>query len=162
MSKPTDTISMPLVHHRVINWRDTDAARIVYTVRFLDFAMEAIEEWFRVVIGLDWFDMNVDLGIGTPFVKTDIDFRAPLTPRDALRVTVLVERAGRSSISFNITGDRDDGVRSFEGRLVCCAVSNEGTMQAVEIPADWRSRIDGYIAGCAAASTPLVEQAGNQ
>lgn len=147
-----------MVHHRVINWSDTDAAQIVYTVRFLDFAMEAIEEWFRTVIGRDWYDMNMNLGIGTPFVKTDIDFRAPLTPRDALYITVLVEYAGYSSIAFNVTGDRGDGLRSFEGRMVCCAVEKKGAMKPVEIPAEWRGHIDRYVARCAANETEPNEQ----
>lgn len=147
MSKLTETPPIPFVHRRVVNWGDTDAARIVYTGRFLDFALEAIEDWFRTVVGYGWYEMNVDLGVGTPFVKADIDFKAPLTPRDELRTTVLVERAGRSSMTFNVEGEREDGVRSFTGRLVCCAVAT-GEMKPVEIPADWRERIDRYVAAC--------------
>jgi acyl-CoA thioesterase FadM len=39
MSRPTE----PFVHRRRILWGETDAARIAYTARFLDFAMEAAE-----------------------------------------------------------------------------------------------------------------------
>jgi 4-hydroxybenzoyl-CoA thioesterase len=147
MSKPTDSITAPYVHRRVINWSDTDAAQIVYTVRFLDYVMEAVEGWFRSVVGSSWFEMNVDRGIGTPVVNVNFDFKAPLTPRDELRLTVLVERAGRASITFNILGDRDDGVRSFVTRLVCCAVDNRA-MKSIDIPAEWRERIQGYMARC--------------
>ncbi|MFZ0486927.1 MAG: thioesterase family protein [Arenicellales bacterium] len=147
MSRLTDPAPVPFVHHRVINWGDTDAARIVYTGRFLDFALEAIEDWFRTVVGYGWYEMNMDLGIGTPFVKASIDFKAPLTPRDGLRTTVVVERAGRASITFNVTGERDDGVCSFSGALVCCVVA-AGKMEPVEIPVDWRERIDHYTARC--------------
>lgn len=151
MSKPTEA-AVPVVHRRVINWSDTDAARIVYTVRFLDFAMEAIEQWFRNIVGCGWYEMNMDLGLGTPFVKVDIDFKAPLTPRDKLSITVLVERAGRSSITFNVAGDRDDGVRSFTGRLVCCVVDAAAKTPA-DIPAEWRARIEDYVSGCAVSPT---------
>lgn len=148
MSKPTETAAAPFVHHRVINWSDTDAALIVYTVRFVDFSMEAIEQWFRTVVGSGWYEMNMDRGLGTPFVKVDIDFKAPLTPRHKLKMTVLVERLGRSSISFQVTGERDDGVCSFVGRLVCCAVDT-GTKKPVAIPDDWRANIEDYISRCA-------------
>lgn len=141
-------MTAPFVYHRVINWSDTDAALIVYTVRFVDFAMEAIEEWFRTVVGLSWYEMNIDLGIGTPFVKVDIDFKAPLTPRNKLKTTVLVERAGKSSITFNVNGERDDGVCSFAGRMVCCAVNTE-TKKPTEIPAEWRVNIEDYMSRCA-------------
>lgn len=148
---------VPFVHHRVINWSDTDAARIVYTVRFLDFAMEAIEEWFRTVIGSSWYEMNMDRGVGTPFVKVHIDFKAPLTPKHTLRTTVLVERAGRASITFAVSGERSDGVQSFTGRMVCCAIAT-GELKSIEIPKDWRERIDDYMARCAEATG--VEQGG--
>lgn len=151
MSRPIEDPPAPLVHRRVINWSDTDAARIVYTVRFLDFAMEAIEHWFRSVIGHDWYSMNVHLGLGTPFVKTDIDFKAPLTPEYELYTTVRVERAGRASIAFNVAGERSDGVQSFTGRLVCCTVAG-GELQSTEIPPDWRERIEQYRARCGEAA----------
>lgn len=147
MSRLTETAPAPFVHRRVINWGDTDSAHIVYTGRFLDFALEAIEEWFRVVVGYGWYEMNMDLGIGTPFVKADIDFRAPLTPRNELQTTVLVGRAGDSSITFEVTGQREDGVCSFSGRLICCVVA-VGEMRPVEIPAAWRQRIDHYATRC--------------
>lgn len=148
--KPTDAAAAPYIHDRVINWSDTDAAQIVYTVRFLDYVMEAVEGWFRSVVGTSWYEMNVDRGIGTPVVSVNFDFSAPLTPRDVLRVTVLVERAGRASITFNILGDRGDGVRSFTTRLTCCAVDNK-EMKSVDIPAEWRQRIEHYIERCAAS-----------
>ena len=155
MSRPTEAPPAPFVHRRVINWGDTDAARIVYTGRFLDFALEAIEDWFRAVVGCGWYEMNMDLGIGTPFVKAGIDFKAPLTPRDGLRTTVLVERAGRASITFNVIGERDDGVRSFTGTLVCCVVA-AGEMKPMEIPAPWRERIDHYTARCLEAGHEIA------
>ena len=44
---PADQV--PFVHRRVPTWGETDGARIVYTVRFVDYAMDAIEAWFREV-----------------------------------------------------------------------------------------------------------------
>lgn len=145
--RPTDIAAAPYIHDRIVHWSDTDAAQVVYTVRFLDYVMEAVEGWFRSVVDTSWYEMNVDRGIGTPVVSVNFDFSAPLTPRDALRLTVLVERAGRASITFNILGDRDDGVRSFTTRLVCCAVDNR-EMKSIDLPAEWRERIEHYAARC--------------
>lgn len=160
MSKPTDISPAPYVHRRVINWSDTDAAQIVYTVRFLDYVMEAVEGWFRSVVGTSWYEMNVDRGIGTPIVNVSFDFAAPLTPRHVLQLTVLVERAGRASIAFNVSGDRDDGVHSFKARLVCCAADNR-EMKSVDIPAEWRQRIEDYMARCATGrvDSEVIQQA---
>lgn len=149
MSKPTEGPAAPYVHRRIINWSDTDAAQIVYTVRFLDYVMEAIEGWWRAVIGTSWYDMNMDRNIGTPVVSVNFDFKAPLTPKHVLELTVLVERAGRASITFNVYGDRDDGVRSFVARLTACAVDNR-VQKSIEIPPEWRGRIEAYMARCEA------------
>jgi 4-hydroxybenzoyl-CoA thioesterase len=149
MLKPTEAAAAPYVHHRVIHWSDTDAAQIVYTVRFLDYVMEAIEGWWRTVVGTNWFEMNVDRNIGTPVVNVNFDFKAPLSPRHGLQLTVLVERAGRASITFNVLGDRDDGIRSFTAKLTACAVDNR-VQQSIEIPMEWRERIEAYIARCGA------------
>src|SRR5687767_3262902 len=106
MSRPTDA---PFVHHRRVSWADTDAARIAYTGRFLDFAMEAIEAWWRERMGIDWYELNVDRGIGTPFVHVALDFRSPVTPRDTMAMTVMLTRLGGSSLRFAViarVGDR--------------------------------------------------------
>lgn len=153
MSSPTEeqqTLIGPYVYHRRIHWSHTDAAQIVYTVRFFDYVMEAIEGWFHEVVGVDWYRLNLDMNLGTPFVHVDMDFRAPLTPRHDLQVTVWVERLGDKSLSFKAIGRRSDEVVSFEARFTCCMVDNR-TMQPVTVPEPMREAIRGYITVCEAA-----------
>ena len=75
MSRPTEGLEPPglLVHRRRVLRGETDAARIAYTARFLDFAMEATEAWFRDRLGAGWYELNFDHGIGTPFVHASLD-----------------------------------------------------------------------------------------
>src|SRR5690606_2650678 len=131
--------SAPFAYRRAIFWGDTDTALIVYTGRFLDFALEAIEAWFRATLGTDWYAMNVDLGIGTPFVHVDIDFVSPLTPRDMLEVRVHVATVGRSSLGFAVAGYANGERLSFRGNLVCAFV-DIAKMGKIEIPAEYRGR----------------------
>lgn len=151
MSKPTefsDVASLtPLVHQRRIAWSDTDAARIVYTVRFFEFAMEAIDTWFREIYGGDWYEMNVERGTGTPFVHVEMDIKAALRPPEILSTTVLVEKLGRSALTFQVTGRKDDGTVSFQGRYVC-AVAKMHPIRAMTIPDPERERIQNYIRRC--------------
>ena len=72
--------------------------------------MEAIEAWFRERIGIDWYELNLDRGVGTPFVHASLDFRSPVTPRDTLATTVLLARLGGSSLRFAVAGARGDEV----------------------------------------------------
>lgn len=145
--------TVPYVHRRVPGWSDTDAAQIVYTVRFVDYAMEAIEGWFRDVMQLDWYRMNTELDMGTPFVKIDMDIKSPLTPRDELETCVLVERMGRSSLTFNVIGKRNGDEISFESRFICSMV-RKSTMQSISIPAELRHNVDRYMLECTSLLKP--------
>lgn len=152
MLKPTEREELaPYVHQRVIKWADTDSGQIAYTVRFFDFSMDAIEGWFRAVLDIDWYRLNLDLHLGTPFVHVDMDILAPLTPRNSLNTAVWVDKLGHSSLTFRVEGERSDGVASFRGRFVCVMVNNQ-IMKSVTIPDDFRRRIIDYQAACADAT----------
>lgn len=150
MSRPTDgggspDRELPFVYRRDIFWGDTDTALIVYTGRFVDYALEAIESWFRAYLGTDWYQLNVDRKMGTPFVHVDIDFVSPLTPRDHLGVAVRVERLGTSSLGFRIEGYANEERLSFRGHLVCAFVDIT-TMSKIPIPDEYRDKIAAYQA----------------
>jgi acyl-CoA thioesterase FadM len=139
MSRPTE----PFVHTRRILWGVTDAARIAYTARFLDWAMEATEAWFRERVGIGWYELNVDHGIGTPFVHASLDFRSPVTPRDTLGSTVLLTRLGGSSLRFAIRGEVAARL-IYEATLVCAFVDNQ-RMTAIPVPDRFRSALEAAL-----------------
>ena len=138
---------IPYIYTRTPGWSETDAAQIIYTVKFVDYAMEAIEYWFRDVFGLDWFTMNTEKDMGTPFVKLEMDIKSPLTPNDELVMRVLVERMGRSSLTFAVIGHRNGEELCFESRFVCSMVK-KSTMKSIEIPPDLRQRVEDYMVAC--------------
>lgn len=141
---------VPYRNKRVPKWSETDAAQIVYTVRFVDYAMEAIEEWFRHVMRLDWYKMNTELDMGTPFVKIEMDIKSPLTPHDELETCVLVEQLGRSSLVFKVVGRRNGDEISFDSKFVCSMVQ-KSTMRSISIPQELRQKVEKYMAACASA-----------
>ena len=152
MLKRTEAVELedyncPVVHRRQIRWGETDSAGIVYTVRFIDFAMDSIEYWFSRVLSKAWFALNMREHTGTPFVHIDIDFKAPVTPDHVLSTEVRVSRLGSASIEFTVHGYRQDGVLSFVGNFVCCMVDNR-TMKPKKIPLDYRQRIQKYMDQC--------------
>ena len=152
MSKPTEADDRaksgpvddaPFVYRREIFWGDTDTALIVYTGRFVDYALEAIESWFRAHLDTDWYRLNVDRKIGTPFVHVEVDFVSPLTPRDTLSVTVHVDHMGTSALGFRIVGYANDERESFRGHLVCAFVDIKA-MVKIPIPDEFRERIEAF------------------
>jgi 4-hydroxybenzoyl-CoA thioesterase len=160
MSRPIDSSAggvrrhvEPFVHCRRVLWGETDAARIAYTARFLDWAMEAVEAWMRERIGLGWYELNVDEGMGTPFVHASLDFRSPVTPRDEIGTTVLLTRLGGSSLHIAVRGHTEGGTRLvYEGKLVCAFVDNRA-MRAIPVPAHYRAALEAEAALAAGAAT---------
>ncbi len=136
-SRPTE----PFVHRRQIVWGDTDTARIVYTARVPHFAMEAIEAWLIDRLGVGFYDMNTRLGFGTPMVHLEVDFVSPMTPRDRIGTRVLVERVGRSSMTFALASYADEGARlCWTGRFVCACVSTED-FSTIKVPEQFRDAL---------------------
>ncbi len=157
MSKPTDAwqVAAPFVYRRRLRFGEADPARIAYTPRLFDLSMEALEVWFREVGGFDWYDININHRRGTPFVRVEMDMRAPVTPERPLALEVRVVETGRSSIRFSVIGRReDDRVICFEG-LWTCAVVDTDKAGAIPIPEPLASRIADYRAACDAADAWL-------
>ncbi len=102
LNVPVSTV--PYVQRRIVQWGECDPAGIVYTPRFLDFVLEAMEGWQRQVLGVDWTKLNSELAMGMPVVHAELDFHSPLRGGDELDLEVTVARLGRSSIAF---GSRD-------------------------------------------------------
>lgn len=157
MSRPTEAAAeatAPFVHRRRILWGETDAARIAYTARFLDFAMEAVEGWFRERLGAGWYELNLDHGVGTPFVHASLDFRSPVTPRDELESTVVLARLGGSSLRFVVKGRADAGRRLVYEAVLVCAFVDPVAMRAIRVPAAFRPALEREASlGAALAAT---------
>jgi len=132
MSKPIK----PFVHRIRVAWADCDPALIAYTGRIPYWGLEAIDAWWEHFAGLDWFALNVDRGIGTPFVHLSFDFKSPVTPRHALDCEVSLARLGDKSIHHKVTG-RQGGVLCFEGSFVSVFVDAK-TFSARQAPDDLR------------------------
>ena len=152
MSRPTEARRYPFVHARRIRWGESDPARIVYTARFLDFAMDAIEAFFTDRLGASFYEFNLDHGVGTPFVHVALDFRSPLTPRDTLETEVRLAKLGGSSLTFAVFG-RAAGRLCYQGRLVCAFVDVTGPqMRPVPVPPRFRSLLEPDAEFAAASS----------
>ena len=134
--------SYPFIHARRIRWGESDPARIVYTARFLDFAMDAIEAFFTDRLGASFYEFNMDHGLGTPFVHVELDFRSPLTPRDTLETEVRLARLGGSSLTFAVKGRVGERL-AYEGRLVCAFVDMTAhAMKPVPVPPQFRPLLE--------------------
>jgi len=131
---------------RRVGFGDCDPARIAYTGRIPDFALEAIDRfWEDLLDGDNWFRMNVDQGIGTPFVHLDFDMTAPITARAPLTLKVTVASLGNSSIHFRVTGDQN-GTACFSALLICVTVIAPG-LEKIPVPQHMRAALETRYPG---------------
>lgn len=131
------------VHRIRVGWADCDPALIAYTGRIPCFALEAIDRWWECHAGQDWYRLNLDQNVGTPFVHMDIDFLAPITPRFALHCAVAPVQLGSSSVAFRVKGTQND-VACFAGNFVCVFVEAK-TFKKTAAPPHIRDLIASYI-----------------
>ncbi|WP_425074541.1 acyl-CoA thioesterase [Sagittula sp. S175] len=136
-------MSEPYVHEIRVAWGDCDPARIVYTARIPWFALDAINGWWEDRLGDGWFQMELDRGVGTPFVNMNLDFRSPITPRHRLMCSVQPVRLGETSITFEVVG-RQDGVVCFEGRFTCVFVTAAAFAKCPP-PEDIRALVEAHL-----------------
>lgn len=106
MERPPKNV---FAHSIRVTWGDCDPARIAYTGRLPWFALDAINAWWEDKLGGDgWFQMELDRNVGTPFVRLEMDFSHPVTPRHPLICHVWPVYLGDTSIAFRVDAYQDD------------------------------------------------------
>ena len=115
------------MRHRInVTWGDCDPARIAYTGRLPWFALDAINSWWEAHLGGDgWYQMELDRNVGTPFVRLEMDFRSPVTPRHELICHVWPVAIGETSVAFRVDGVQD-GTLCFSTRTVSVFIEAKG------------------------------------
>lgn len=130
----------PFVHCIRVRWGDCDPAAIAYTARIPAWALEAIEAWWERHAGVDWYQINLDRKIGTPFVHMSMDFRSPVTPRHLLECEVVLKKLGSRSITHKVRACQG-GVLCFEGEFVAAFVEGK-PMKPRTLPHDLLAEIE--------------------
>lgn len=105
------------VHEIRVGWGDCDPAEIVYTARLPWFALDAIDAWWEDHLGHGWYQLELDRRIGMPFVRLEMDFVKPVSPRHRLKCYVWPVRIGETSIEFRVDGEQNQHM-CFKTRTV--------------------------------------------
>lgn len=117
----------------LVRFGDLDAAGIAYYPNLVNFLHEAFEDFFRGHVGRPYPEV-FRAGLGFPTVKVEMEFLSPVHYGDHVRIRVVVEKIGRSSVRIRYEG-------SVEGRAVFLArntavVVNMSDFRPTPLP-DW-------------------------
>jgi acyl-CoA thioester hydrolase len=114
-----------------VYYEDTDAGGIVFYANYLKFFERARTEWLRA-LGVGQQALAAEERVLFVVKKTAVDYLAPAQLDDALRITVVVAKLGRTSVSFvqeawRLDRDGADQKLLARGDIVVVCVKPEGT-----------------------------------
>ena len=131
-------------HDIRVTWGDCDPARIVYTARLPWFTLDAINGWWvEKLDGDGWYQMEMDRNVGTPFVRLEMDFLTPVTPRHKLICHVWPVKLGETSIAFRVDGEQD-GKLCYSARTVSVFITADQFRKAPP-PNEIRRLVEAHI-----------------
>ena len=137
----------PFTLVRRVSWGECDPARIYYTPRAIDYAVEAVEAWYKAVLGVSWAELVERYGLDASFVQVTCDYLRPLVASQVAHLKVWVIKAEHSNITLVVIGENSDGDLCLQARLVLCFAERKNR-ESIPIPAEFRQRIDRYQAQC--------------
>jgi acyl-CoA thioester hydrolase len=128
----------PFIVQRRIEFHDTDMAGIVHFsnfFRFMEFAEVAFLRSLGLNVAVEWEGQK----LGFPRVSATCDFQSPAKFEEILDIAVRLDSIGRKSVSYAFDFSRQ-GVPVARGKVtaVCCRISSEHQIEAIEIPASLR------------------------
>jgi len=126
------------IHRIRVRWADCDPASIAYTGQIPRFALEAIEAWWEHHVDRDWYALNLDRNLGTPFVHMTLDFRSSVAGHRSRLATFSNARCrwrGWATAPLPIASWPSERRAVFEGEFVAVFVDAEA-MKPRNPPAD--------------------------
>jgi acyl-CoA thioester hydrolase len=130
----------PFRTRRMVEFSDTDMAGIMHFSAFFRF-MEGAEHALLRSLGLSVFGINDpdggDAKISFPRVSARCDFHSPARCEDELDIEVVVQKLGKTSVSygFHLYHDGEE-LAVGEMTSVCCRLHDGAKPEPIPIPAD--------------------------
>jgi len=130
-------------HH--IRFSDCDPAGIVFYPQYFVMFNGLVEDWVEQRLAIPYRELVLRRGIGLPTVRLEADFKAVSHMRDAVALSLRVERLGQRSLTLQLrcTGPADDVRMSLRQVIVTTSLA---THRSIDIPDDMRMAIDRFAA----------------
>jgi YbgC/YbaW family acyl-CoA thioester hydrolase len=135
-------MSEPFRVTRRVEFYETDMAGIMHFSNFFRYMEFAEVEFLRSKgLSVAWQKPHGER-IGFPRVSATCDYRRPVRFDDVVEIAVRVDRLGDKSVTYEF--DFTSGGEAIaQGKVTAayCFKHADGTLQAVEIPADLRAKL---------------------
>ncbi|HEY8613154.1 MAG TPA: thioesterase family protein [Roseomonas sp.] len=146
---PIPASALPAAAFRMatrVRFGDCDPAGIVFFPNWFVLANAAIEDLFRLRLGIDFHAMHEERGIGTGFVHAAATFMRPGVMGDEVMLTPLIRRVGGASYALDLHIHR--GEEELARLDLVTATTNLASRTSVPVPADLRAALLRYQSEC--------------
>jgi acyl-CoA thioester hydrolase len=136
------------VHHRIVEFHETDAAGLVHFSNYFCYA-EAAEHALYRAIGYPIIDKDGISFYGWPRVRAQAKFSAPIDSGDELRIELSIQEIKDKAIDyvFRIFRLRDNTLAG-KGSFTTMHVHIDGAtraMRAIAIPPNLREKLTPFV-----------------
>jgi acyl-CoA thioester hydrolase len=145
-------MAVPFRTSRRVEFGDTDMAGIMHFANFFRF-MEAAEcDFLRSLdlsVSMDWQGEH----FGLPRVSAHCDYLSPARFGDVLTIAVSVQRLGGKSVTYGYDFFKGETpVARGQITAVFCRMRADHPLEAIEIPALFRSRLEPFLTANSASA----------
>lgn len=133
----------PFIVEKQVRWADCDPAGVVYTGRFSDYLLSAVNYFFEDLAQGNYFAWLQTLQVDTPCKGMELEFQGALWPQDWFRMHCHVAAIREHSWDIRVQASQEDGRRIFSGRFSPICISRE-VRSRVPIPPALRDALQRH------------------
>ena len=126
-----------------VRFGHVDPAGIAYYPRIFDYIHEAFEELWELHVGVRYYNLVGEHGLGFPLVHSEVDFKHPLRFGDRPTVRVTCFKLGTSSLGLHYVYKLDDVV-CLDARMTTACVSL-AELGSRPIPEPYRTKFEELL-----------------
>lgn len=135
----------PFVLRRRVRWADCDPAGVVYTGKFSEYMLGAVNLFFADLGAGAYMQWIRSLGVDTPCKGMSLEFHGALWPEDEFEMRCEVADIRHRSYDIAVEAAQADGRRIFSGRFSPICISRD-VRKGVEIPPAYRVALERHAA----------------
>lgn len=136
---------LPFVVRRRVRWADCDPAGVVYTGKFVEYMLAAVNLFYANLSDLRYGEFSAEHEVGTPCRGLEVDFRGALWPEDEFLIRVGVGEVRQSSFDMRLDAYQQSGREIFCARFTPICIPRNGERKSVPIPPGYREALNRHL-----------------
>lgn len=135
----------PFQVRRRVRWSECDPAGVVYTGKFVDFLLGAVNLFYANLVDKPYREFTREVGVDTPCRGLEMDFRGALWPEDEFLISVVVTAIRNSSFDLHVRAAQESGREIFLARFTPICIPKGGERKSIPIPEAYKLALQAHL-----------------